>query len=204
MSTEIELKYRLDDNLARTLLRERRLAGYELTPFVLTTVVDAYYDTPDSRVASAGYALRFRRKGSRAELQLKSLTPAAGAWHRRQELHIPTTDPQHPQNWPHTPAARFLREMLGDRPLRPLFTIYQQRHQARVLAKSGEPFGELSLDLVRWEAGGRSKQAWEMEIELLPEGDETELWALAQALQNIQGLHPQPTSKYEQGIALLW
>ena len=203
MSTEIELKYHLDDALARALLRERRLAGYALTPFVLTTVVDVYYDTPDERVARAGYALRFRRKGSKAELQLKSLAPAAGAWHRRRELHIPTTHPQHPERWPDTPEARFLREVLGDRSLRPLFTIHQQRHEAQVLDESGAPFGLLSLDQVRWEVDGRSEEAWEMEIELLPGGDEAQLRALADALQEVAGLHPQRASKYERGRALM-
>jgi inorganic triphosphatase YgiF len=203
MVTEIELKYSLDDARARALLQERRLAGNILTPFVTKTVDDVYYDTPDSRVAQAGYALRIRRKGDETALQLKSLTPAAGAWHRRRELHIPSADPQHPDRWPHTPEARFLRKVIGGRPLQPLFNVHQQRHEAQVLDESGAPFGLLSLDQVRWEAHGRSKEAWEMEIELLPGGDEARLRALADALQKMTGLHPQTISKYEQGLALL-
>jgi len=203
MTTEIELKYRLDDDLARQLLTQRRLAGYALTPFETKRVVDVYYDTPDGRVARAGYALRFRRKNGKTALQLKSLTPASGAWHQRRELHIPTDRPTEPDRWPDTPEARALREILGDEPLQPLFTIHQQRHEARVLDESETPFALLSLDQVRWQAGQQEERAWELEIELLPEGNEQLLRALAGALQSATGLHPQATSKYERGLALL-
>ncbi len=203
MSTEIELKYRLDDALARRLLAQRRLGGYALTPFQLKQVVDAYYDTPDRRVARASYALRFRRKNGAASLQLKSLAPASGVWHRRRELHIPTEHPTEPARWPHTPEADMLRAIVGEQPLERLFTIHQQRHEARVLDEQGAPFALLSLDEVRWRAGQREDQAWELEIELLSHGDEASLRALAHALQSMPGLHPQTESKYERGLALL-
>ena len=203
MSTEIELKYALQDETARALLTQRRLAGYDLTPFETKSVVDVYYDTPDGRVARAGYALRFRRKNGNSALQLKSLTPASGAWHQRRELHIPTERPTEPKRWPDTPEARRLRQILGNASLLPLFIIYQQRHEARVLDEGGTPFALLSLDQVRWQAGRRKEQAWELEIELLPGGDEQLLRALAEALQAMPGLHPQALSKYERGLALL-
>lgn len=203
MTTEIELKYSLGDALARQLLARRRLAGHALTPFELKQVVDVYFDTPDARVAQAGYALRFRRKGNKASLQLKSLTPASGAWHQRRELHIATEHPIDPDRWPDTQETRFLREMLAGAPLHPLFTIHQQRHEARVLDETGAPFALLSLDDVRWQADQREERAWELEIELLPEGKEAALRRLAEALQSLPGLHPQAQSKYERGLALL-
>jgi len=203
MTTEIELKYSLEDALARQLLARRHLAGYALTPFELKQVVDVYFDTPDARVAQAGYALRFRRKGDKASLQLKSLTPAAGAWHQRRELHIATEHPTAPAHWPDTPEARFLRRMLDDAPLQPLFTIHQQRHEARMLDETGAAFALLSLDDVHWRADQREERAWELEIELLPEGKEAALHRLAEALHALPGLHPQAASKYERGLALL-
>jgi inorganic triphosphatase YgiF len=203
MPVEIELKYSLDEAVARQLLTLRRLGAYALTPFDVKTVIDVYYDTSDRSIARTGYALRFRRKGDNASLQLKSLSPAAGSWHRRRELHISTPHPTEPERWPDTPEADFLREILGQRSLQSLFTIHQQRHEARVLDAAGAPLALLSLDEVRWQAGKREQRAWELEIELLPQGNEALLQALAEALRAMPGLHPQARSKYERGMALL-
>jgi len=203
MPTEIELKYHLDDATARALLSQRRLGPFALGPFAVTEVIDVYYDTPDGRVAAAGYALRFRRKGEKAALQLKSLTPASGAWHQRRELHIPTGHPTKPGRWPDTPEARFLRQTVGDQPLQLLFSIHQKRHEAQVLDENGIPFALLSLDEVLWQGAGREERGWELEIELLPGADESLLHQLADALQATPGLKPQAASKYERGLALL-
>jgi len=203
MPAEIELKYHLDESLARELLSRRCLGGFLLAPFAVRDVVDVYYDTPDGRVARAGYALRFRRKGDRASLQLKSLTPASGAWHQRQELHILTDHPTEPDRWPGTPESRFLQRLLGDQPLRPLFSIRQKRHEARVLDDTGQPFALLSLDEVLWQAAGQEERGWELEIELLPGADEAILRRLAAALEAMPDLTPQASSKYERGMALL-
>ncbi len=203
MPTEIELKYVLNDDFARELLTRRRLGDFVLGPFHVEIVTDVYYDTPDARVAKAGYALRYRRKNGNASLQLKSLTPASGAFHRRQELHIPTDSPTDSTHWPDTPEARQLRSLVGDHPLRPLFTIHQKRHEAQIMDEEGSPFALLSLDQVQWQAGEREKRGWEFEIELLPDKDEKLLQALADFLQRTPELHPQAISKYERGMALL-
>ena len=203
MTTEIELKYALSEDFARWLLTARRLGDFALGPFRVKNVTDVYYDTPDARVAQAGYALRYRRKNGHTQLQLKSLTPASGAYHRRRELHIPTDSPTDPSRWPDTPEAQWLRELVGDQPLQSLFAIHQKRHEAQIMDESGSPFALLSLDQVRWQAGEREKQGWELEIELLPGMDEKPLQALADFLQHTPELHPQAISKYERGMALL-
>ncbi len=203
MITEIELKYHLQEDVARRLLKQKRLDGFPLGAFTIKDVKDIYFDTPDHRIARAGYAMRFRRKGSRAEIQLKSLHPSQGARHARQELHIPTSYPTQPERWPPTPEAALLKEIIGHQSLQPLFTIHQVRHEAPVLEHNGAPFALLSLDKVHWIAEGKEARAWELEIELLPGGSEASLQRLQKALSTMPGLSPQAASKYERGLALL-
>ena len=203
MSTEIELKYRLDENLAQQLLRQRHLGPYALTTFSATGITDSYLDTPEKHLARSGYALRLRRKKNDAALQLKSLSPATGALHRRRELIIPDAQDANPDHWPVSPETRFLRQLSGGQPLQELFTIHQKRHEANVLDEQGLPFALLSLDEVIWMAGKKKASAWEMEIELLPEGDESKLLKLADELQKEGAMHPQIKSKFERGLALL-
>ncbi len=203
MITEIELKYHLQEDVARRLLKQRRLNGFPLGAFSIKDVKDIYFDTPDRRIARAGYAMRFRRKGLRAEVQLKSLQAAQGPRHTRQELHIPTQFPTQPDRWPQTPEASFLRDIIGNQSLQPLFTIHQTRHEAPVFDEDGNPLALLSLDDVRWMAEGKEARAWELEIELLPGGKDSALQRLQAALAAMPGLFPQKTSKYERGLALL-
>ena len=203
MTTEIELKFRLDESTAQELLRHTALGEFLIGAFTSQDVTDRYFDTSDRALARAGYALRFRRKGDKTELQLKSLTPASGPWHARRELRIPTDTPTDAERWPDIPATAYLRKLIKNQPLQPLFTIHQIRHEAPVLKASGGPFALLSLDEVRWVAGEREARAWELEAELLPDGDEAVLRALQQALAALPGLHPQAESKYERGLKLL-
>ena len=203
MTKEIELKYQLDADTAQKLLAQRHLGGFALGPFVVTEVDDVYYDTRDRHLARAGYALRFRRRGEKRELQMKSLTPASGPRHIRHEIRIPTDTPTQPDHWPNTPETTLLRDILDGQLPQPLFSIHQIRHEAPVLDPSGRPFALLSLDQVRWEANGKEARAWEMEVELLPDREESALNALQQALSTLPGLNPQAQSKYEQGMQLL-
>lgn len=204
MPTEIELKYRLDEDAAQQLLTSGRIGPFRLGPFQVKKVIDTYYDTPDRRVQRAGLALRFRQQETKpSALQLKSLTRGQGAWHARQEQHIPTDQPTHPHAWPDTDPARWLKTLLHDQPLQPLFTIHQTRHEAPVLDDQGHPFALLSLDQVRWLAGPRQEEAWELEIELQKAEDAPKLQALQQALAQLPSLQPQVESKYERGLRLL-
>ncbi len=202
MAREIELKCQLDESTARAWLTARQVGPYRLGPMAIREVIDTYYDTPDARLARAGYALRYRRQHLQGELQVKSLTPATGAWHAREEWAIPTQDPTDPSAWPDTPEARTLRQWIGNAPLQPLFTIHQIRHQAPVLDDKNRVIAQFSLDQVHWQAGERKEMAWELELELQSSGDESQLQELQRILCQAPGLRPQSQSKYERGMAL--
>ena len=203
MTTEIELKYSLDEAAAREIMQQPRLGPFTVGQFSTNEITDIYFDTPDRRLARAGFALRFRRKGEKRVLQVKSLTPATGAWHARRELAIPTDMPTPPTRWPDTSEAAFLREIIGDQPVQPLFTLHQIRHEAPVLDEQGNAFALLSVDEVQWQAEEKEARAWELEAELLEGGDEARLRTLQQALTTLPGLTPQAESKYERGLKLI-
>jgi len=203
MILEIELKYSLDEALAREIRSRKQLGPCSLTAFHIEMIHDDYYDTPDQRLLQAGYALRYRQRETGGVLQLKSQSPATDALHRRREMHLPTTTPTRPQNWPDGPEKTFLLSLLQDEPLVELFRVRQKRHIAAVLDDSGLPFASLSLDEVHWQVGVGEEVGWELEIELLPEGDEARLHLLAQALDAMPALHLQPLSKYERGLILM-
>jgi inorganic triphosphatase YgiF len=154
-------------------------------------------------VARAGFALRVREQDGIRELQLKSLTPGQGAWHQRREMRWRLEDGISLDAWLETGEGAFLKAILDGRPLQPLFSIHQKRHEAPVLDPSGHSFALLSLDEVTWHADGNTARAWELEVELLPEEDAHALRAVQRALDALPGLTPQRESKYERGLQLL-
>src|SRR5690606_28566144 len=93
------------------------------------TVVDRYLDTADRRLFRAGFACRFRSTDTRQVLTLKSLTPASGNIHRRQQIEA-TVDLEQPlgdqpKDWPQNEVKNLVLAQVRQQPLQTLFTIYQ-------------------------------------------------------------------------------
>ena len=63
------------------------------------------------------------------------------------------------------------------------------------------PVAEVSVDLVRF-SDGATVQAYELEAELLPAGQVADLEPLIAELIEQWAVLPQPTSKFERGLAL--
>ena len=201
---EIEAKYGVPDPAVfAALLGLEALGDYALRPKDERHVIDHYLDTPHRDLLRGGYACRLREgeSGDRWLLTVKGLGQAAGAVHQREEheSEIPPNAP--PDNWPAGPARDIVTRLSEGQPLAELVTIRQRR--ARRAVEQGErAVGELSLDTVETDIGGRKKVGREIEIELGSTGTVDDLRAIGAALQSYN-LKAQSTSKFERALAKL-
>lgn len=202
---EIEAKFTAPDwaTLQRLILVER-LAGFVLTPAHLKQLHDRYLDTADGGFLRGGYACRLREdREGQSLLTLKSLTPAQGALHARQELEVQLARQAglDTAGWPDC-AAKFLAlELSHGQPLTPLFDLRQERYQ-RLATPAGHaiPDVELSIDRASSCAAGQDELLG-VEVELLPDRNRAALDAIVEALQQGWGLVPEPISKFERCLA---
>ncbi|OGO58010.1 MAG: hypothetical protein A2V85_01760 [Chloroflexi bacterium RBG_16_72_14] len=199
---EVELKFRMTDAGAG----ERLLAADDLAGFTargpVTTVLheDSYLDTPDGRLAAAGYAGRLRSSGEGTVITLKGLRGIedGGAVHRREELEGPADAAVAPADWAASAARDRVVELVGETALEDLVTVRQSRRK-RDYEHDGT-VAELSVDDVEVVAGGRVLERFaELEVELR-EGSEAALEPLADLLSEIEELVPAETSKLERAL----
>jgi CHAD domain-containing protein len=137
------------------------------------TLVSAYHDTSDSRLAASGITLRRRTKARSVRWQLK--IPAAGG---RFEVELPGRGTEPPPE-----ALELLAAHLRGAPLAPVATLTTRRLGRRVF-RDEVPVADVFHDVVTVsdEAVARTRLD-EVEIELLPAGDERDLRRLAKTLR---------------------
>lgn len=179
------------------------LADFELKPLGTKVVVDRYLDTSDRRLYQAGWACRFRSSQSRHLLTLKSLTPAQGHTHHRQEIETEVESGQlpadQPQHWAESEVKKLVIELAGSAPLQTLFTLFQTRHQFHSLWQ-GQPVLEFSLDEVSWR-DPTVVDYREAEAELIEPGVAAHLDLFVEALQACWPLQAEAQSKFERALA---
>ena len=61
---------------------------------------------------------------------------------------------------------------------------------------------EMSLDEVAIQTTNEPVRSYELEVEMLPEGDISDLRIISRVLTEEYGLSPQPLSKFERALAL--
>ncbi len=217
---EVEAKFSIPDRaVLEQLCQLEALAGYRLEPAGVKSVFDRYLDTDERAILRAGYACRVRRKtgeaGSAPALAtLKGLggADAASGIHRREEYEVQVDDDS-PAAWPESPARELALRLSDGRPLRELFSVSQERYLRLVYedAPGGvRRVAELSLDVVtpaqagayRLDDEARPCRYYELEIELLDQGHESDLQAMVADLKATWGLRPEARSKFERGFAL--
>jgi CHAD domain-containing protein len=200
---EIEAKLAIPNRRAyRALLHLQSLADYALRRAGSVRVHDSYFDTASGRLLAGGYACRLRSMGGGLLLTLKGLGGAEGAIHRRpeHEVRLPAWDPD-PATWPEGAARSAALELTGGETVQPLVELVQQRVLADVM-DGDRLVGQLSLDAVRTEAGGRPASYHELELELAESGTEADLARIVEELIITWGLAPEPRSKLERALEL--
>jgi inorganic triphosphatase YgiF len=209
---EIEAKFSIPDRVTFDRLCERtELVGYQLEPDGVRRVRDWYLDTPDRAILNAGYACRVRSVGDAYIATLKGLGGAdtGSGVHERVEYEV-RVGGLDPTSWPGSPAREMAHRLSAGRALSEILSINQERHK-RLLWKDtpqgARQIAELSLDVVTPIIGkkdlGRSLTYYELEIELLEDGDASDLSVLSDHLRTVLGLRPEGRSKFERGLDLL-
>ena len=206
---EIELKYAVPNRETfDRLLTLTALGGYALRQAGEQRLADHYLDTRERAVLRGGYALRLREdQGGGPWLgTLNGLGGAAGALHEREELELAVPPGAAPDAWPAGPVRDLALRLAGGEPLAELFTLRQLRHKRSVMAQSEgaapRAAAEFSLDQVTTTVAGHEQTAYELEIELRPDGAPADLDALGAALAAFE-LRPEPHSKFQRALALL-
>ena len=202
---EIEAKFIVPDRTTfDRLLQIEALAGCALSPARLKRLHDQYLDTASGGFLAGGFACRVRMDGDGGRLlTLKSLTPAHGLLHERQELEVrlPAHVGLDPATWPACDATALASQLSQGQPLASLFELRQERYQ-RLATPVGmpSPAVELSIDCIRFDAEAQHDLLG-VEAELLPGNDRTALQAIIDDLHQEWGLTPELISKFERGLA---
>jgi len=201
---EIEAKYGVrDPTVFAALLELEALGGYALRPEGERHLIDHYLDTPHRDLLRGGFACRLREgeEEDRWLVTVKGLGKAAGAVHQREE-HESRIPPNAPlAEWAEGPAREIVTRLSGGQPLAEMFAI-RQRRDRRAVEQDQRAVGELSLDTVETDIGGRKRVHREIEIELGPTGTMDDLRAIDAALHPYN-LEPQSKSKFERALSKL-
>ncbi len=197
MAEEIELKLTLSPKQARNLPRHPLLAGQKP---LRQRLANTYYDTPDGSLERERIALRIRRAGRLRLQTVKTASPSAGGFSRRNEWETPIKAEQFDFSGIDDPG---LRERLNAA-LPQLVARYATDFTRCTWNIQPAPSNdiELAFDRGAIEAGGRRQPICEVELES-KRGDPLALFDLALRLQQDLRLHPFSASKAERAAALL-
>jgi inorganic triphosphatase YgiF len=209
MPTEIEAKFRADDDAPLTLLDQADALGpAELAPGRAVDEIDVYLDTERGDLAGARWACRLRSREGQIRVSLKGPAQAVGdAWlHRRPEVEGPATRDLDPAGWPPSEARDLVNHLRRGAALVERFTLRQRRVERRVRVGARE-LGTLTLDRAIVEHRGHPLgRLHVVELELhgasTPD-DQRLLGELAAALDAVPGLVAEERTKLEHAVELI-
>jgi inorganic triphosphatase YgiF len=207
---EIEWQFEVTDleSVETWLEQHPCVSGLSLTFGATRELSDTYYDTEDWRLYRAGCVLRVRRDGRDLEATIKSLAPAEGALRRRREISVPLrSGGTETLKKISDPVGERLRNLAGDRDLRPLFEVRTRRrpfalHPERPSEKNAA-VGELTLD--ESEISGADKRSIRLSrLEVEADSDTAlheDIEEFVAGLRDALNLRPTETSKFETGLS---
>jgi CHAD domain-containing protein len=204
-SASVETEWQFDAIDVRPV--ERWLAGLgdgpgpKVATGSSSSIVDTYLDTEDWRLYRAGYSLRIRRKGGRAEATLKSLAEGQDGLRRRAEFTEPLTgkDPSEVLNASGPVGAR-AKLAAGTKALVPLFEV-RTRRRVFPLSIEGAPAGEIAVDRTTIPLGNHDESARLRRVEVeVPNAWVQQLTPFVDSLRSACALQPAALSKYEAGL----
>jgi len=188
---EIELKFLVPAASRAALAAELVARGTARR----VSLIDAYFDTPDHRLARAGMALRMRREGRRWVQGLKAA--GRGALERfEHEVIRPDANPD-PQAHAETERGRQLIELLEKGQAVGLRFQIQQRRLLRRVRTTGA-IVDIALDEGRLTAGAAAQKLCEIEFELVS-GSAAAMLGLVERWRRRFGLVYDPRNKAERG-----
>jgi inorganic triphosphatase YgiF len=197
---ETEAKFIVPDlTTFKALQQTTNLGDFELNPVGAKNIVDRYFDTTEMNLFKAGFACRIRSTKGQQILTLKSLTPAEGQIHRRQEIEMEVNTDQ-PQGWAEGETKTLVMGIVGQARLQTLFTLYQTRSKLYVYFQERLVI-ELSLDKVSLHQANTIDYLG-LEAELIEEGTEADLTRFTETLQRHWPLEADTQSKFERGLAI--
>lgn len=200
--TEIELKLRLlnPENWAK-VLSAPVLAELDASALSNSRMEACYFDSSEHELQQAGIAYRIRREGDQWVATVKAGGTSAGGLHQRQEWNVPVVEPlPSPEYFRETEVGPLLADILGDKPLIPLFNTAFDRQIITVSTPDGSKI-ELAVDIGVILAGDRQEPIAEVELELL-EGNSEAVLRLGAELSRTVPLVVEPRSKYFRGLLL--
>jgi CHAD domain-containing protein len=203
---ETEAKFTVPDEGTFKRLKSARSFGvYKRRGGRTVNVSDRYLDTADRRFYARHFYVRAREGvalgGNGVLLTLKRLgAVASGPVLTREEhqMQVPGLDSA---EWPQGEVRRLVEEIGGGEPLIDMVTVAQVRNVS-VLYQGERAVAECSLDHVMLTTPGEPVEAYEMELELLPDGSMSDLKVLSELLVGEHGLVGQPLSKFERAMLL--
>jgi triphosphatase len=167
-------------------------------------LVDRYLDTPDWRIARAGFVLRTRSRGRQNEVTLKDTRPAgAGGLRKRLEVSEALPDAGLGALGHDGPVGRRLAAVAGHGGFRQMLEV-RTRRRPYVLKMGGEEVAEVALDDTVITSGPDQHPARlrRVEVEVAPAWVD-KLQPHVEVLRHGCGLQPATLSKFEAGLLAL-
>jgi CHAD domain-containing protein len=206
--TETEAKYTIPDKETfMRLSRLKRFKRYSRRSRPEQRLHDRYLDTDDHRFYNRQYFVRLRQQVDQEDaaapmiLTIKRLGgPVEGAIHRRDEYEVRVSGFDI-IDWPEGDARLLAEETAGGKTLRHLVNVDQVRHVSHIY-DGDRAVGEMSLDEISIETDHGPVEAYELEVEILPDGTLEALQEICAYFEAKYNLKPQPLSKFERAMQL--